>query len=105
MIFTRSFWKDTLERVIATFAQALLSALPASYVPGVTLPLRGALAVAGGAAALSLLKCLAASRVGDSDSAALLPDEGGADLPTIIIAAAVCIIVVTIAVLTGVLEH
>lgn len=105
MIFTRSFWKDTLERVVATAAQALLGALPASHVPGTVLPLRGALAVAGGAAVLSLLKCVAASRVGDSDSAALLPDEGGADLPTIIIAAAVCIVVITIAVLAGVLEH
>ncbi len=74
MIFTRSFWLDTLERVVATFSQTLLGALPASYVPGVTLPLRGALAVAGAAAGFSLVKCLAASRVGDSDSAALLPE-------------------------------
>jgi len=76
MIWSRKFWLDSAERVVATFSQALLGALPASYVPGVTLPLRGALAVAGGAAALSLLKCLAASRVGDNDSAALLPEEG-----------------------------
>lgn len=67
-MLTVKFLKDAAERVIATFAQALLAT-------GVVL--RGGwgvnLKVAGGAALVSLLKSVAASRIGDGDSATLVP--------------------------------
>lgn len=66
-------WKlwaaDTLERVLSTAAQAFLAAWA---VTGWT---EDTLFVTAGAAGLSLVKCLAALRVGAPDSASLLPAD------------------------------
>lgn len=66
---------DTAERVLATFAQAVLGLLPAAYLPHTHLPIGTILAGAGFAAAVSLLKCVAALKVGAPDSASLLPAD------------------------------
>lgn len=66
---------DTAERVIATFAQAALGLLPAAYLPHTHLPVGTVLAGAGFAALVSLLKCVAALKVGAPDSASLLPED------------------------------
>ncbi|GEM_PF-4945534 len=70
-IRTRTFWKDTAERVLATFLQVLLPALgieagvsgvhEASWMP--------ALSIAAAAAVLALIKCLIAGLTGGSPSA------------------------------------
>lgn len=71
---------DTAERVLSTAAQAFLGAL---VITGWSVD---SLIVAGTAAGVSLLKCLAALKVGAPDSASLLPadadppqDEGGVE--------------------------
>jgi hypothetical protein len=67
-MFTRQFLLDTLERAVATFAQALLGT-------GTVLDFSDGrvYAAAGIAAAICVLKCLAATQVGASDSGSLLP--------------------------------
>lgn len=69
-MFTRAFLLDTLERAIATFAQALIGA-------GTVLDFTDSrtYATAGIAAGLAVLKCLAATRVGAPDSGSLLPAQ------------------------------
>lgn len=64
-MFTLSFWKSTFERVLATFVQALLPLLVGANLFDVDWKV--ALGAAGSAAALSLLKCLAAAYVGPKD--------------------------------------
>lgn len=69
---------DTAERVLASFAGALLSYVT---VTGDALDLGAvnwatALSISGGAALASLLKALVASEFGDPNSAALLPAPG-----------------------------
>ena len=73
-MFSLKFWVDLAERALATFVQAFVAAL--LVVPGADLTDGGLLrtAAAGGiAAGLSAVKSVLASRVGDRDSAALLP--------------------------------
>ncbi len=72
MILSKAFWRDALERVIATGAQAVLAVLPTSLLPDVSVPWWSALVAGAFASALSLLKCLAASRVGDNSTASLI---------------------------------
>lgn len=62
-MWTVEFWKATAERVLSTFAQALLGAVGATSAEGVDWGL--SLKVAGFAALLALLKCLAASGIGN----------------------------------------
>lgn len=68
-LFTVKFWKDATERIVASFAGALLSA--GAILPGDFWNLKN-LEVAGGAALVSLLKALVATRVNDPDSASLV---------------------------------
>lgn len=66
------YWKDLGERVGWTFIQAFLAALPVAIVGADVDTAKGLLlaaVVAGGGAVLSLLKGLAARRVGLPDSA------------------------------------
>lgn len=65
---------DTLERAVTTFAEATLAVLPASYLPGVAIPWWAAFATGGFAALAAVLKCLAALKVGDPNTASLLPE-------------------------------
>ena len=74
-MFTRKFWKDTLERVVSSAVQGALVGWVGTDVLGQDWNL--ILGSAGGMAVLTLLKCVAASRMGETDSASLLPaDEG-----------------------------
>lgn len=73
---TKKFWADLLERVVRTFAQATLAALPASYLPGVVIPWWAAFAAGGFAAVLCALTCLAGTQVGSADSASFVPNVG-----------------------------
>lgn len=60
-IFTKAFLKDTAERVINTFAQTLVATLTVAGLGAAglnTISWTTALSVAGGAALLSLLKCV-----------------------------------------------
>lgn len=75
-LLTWKFWKDALERALATGVQAGVAAVPMST----TLVQRVDWAVIGGTAALAALlslgKSVIASRVGRSDSASLVdPDR------------------------------
>ena len=94
-LFSKAFWADTAERMVSTFAQAALAALPVGYLPGASIPWWAALAAGGFAALLCLLKCLAALKVGAPDSASLLPadvdppqDDGAGEVRTILLFAA-----------------
>lgn len=66
-LFTNAFLKDTVERVIVTFAQGYISA---AIVLGGILDI-DALKVAAGAAVLSFFKSIAASKIGNEESASL----------------------------------
>lgn len=73
-MWTKAFWKDTLERVIATAAQAALGVLVASGI--VAFGTWGTVAVIGTAALSALLKCLIAVLAkGDTQSPASLVGE------------------------------
>ena len=65
-MFNQRFIKDSLERGISTFAQAWVAAMA---IPG---PDWGdSLKIAGVAALISIAKAIAATRVGDSETASL----------------------------------
>ncbi len=81
-VFSRRFWRDTAERVISSAAQGFLVggglggvAEVADAVDARYLPWMAALGTAGGMAAATFAKCLAASRRGNPDDASLLRDE------------------------------
>ena len=65
-MFTQRFIKDSLERAVATFAQAWVAAMA---VPGPDW--MDALKVAGGAALVAIGKAVAATRVGDPETASI----------------------------------
>jgi uncharacterized membrane protein len=66
------FLRDAAERVVSTYLQAFLGLL---IVSGVTdLDAIQSAAIAAVPAALSALKALLATKFGDPDSAAMLPD-------------------------------
>lgn len=65
-LFNPRFIKDSLERGVATFAQAWAAAMA---VPGPDWA--DALKIAGVAALIAVAKAVAATRVGDSESASL----------------------------------
>lgn len=72
-MWTWTFWKDALERAVSTFAQTLLGAWGTDWaVDDVTLGWEGVLLTAGIAAGFSLLKSVAASRVGQPADASLV---------------------------------
>jgi hypothetical protein len=77
------FLRDTIERVVATFAVAFLALyIPSLLADGATaesltdVGTLGKAAVAGAAAALTLVKALVASRIGNPNSASLDPEVG-----------------------------
>jgi len=68
-----AYWKDVAERVTATFVEAFAGVAAVNLGNGLTLKEASiAAAVAGVIAALSLAKSIAASFIGDSDSASLI---------------------------------
>ena len=68
-MFTRKFAIDLAERVLFTFLQAYASGALLNLTGVMTLDGQKALVIAAGAATLSALKGLLASRVGDETSA------------------------------------
>lgn len=66
-----NYLKDLAERALASFAGGALSVTGLDAVNVLNLDWKAALGVGGGAALVSLLKALAARRVGDPESASL----------------------------------
>lgn len=76
-MFTKLFWKDALERAVSTAAQAAGAAILALGATGlVDLDFKMVGSVAGLAALLSVLKSVAATKLGDKESASLAPSIG-----------------------------
>lgn len=71
-MFTRLFWKDTVERVVSTAAQTALAIVTADQFDVKSFNVEDGLIVVGLAAAASFLKALVADRVGSSVSPASL---------------------------------
>jgi len=78
-MFTKLFWKDAAERAIATFAQTIIAIIavlaPTSDLTLMQINYLPVLAVGGVAAALSVLKSLAAARKAGTDTASLVVDS------------------------------
>ena len=77
-MWTVLWWRDAAERAVATAAEAgagllLVDALPVGVL---AVDWRAGLSLVASAALLSVLKSLAASRIGDPDSASLVPSVG-----------------------------
>ena len=70
-MMSKQFWKDTAERAVGTFAQALLATL-AVGTPIWGLDWETGLGVSATAAAISILKSIVASTVGDKETASLV---------------------------------
>lgn len=68
-IWTAQFWKATAERAIATAAQSALAALGTDLIGVLDIDAVAVLSLAGGGAALSILKSIAATAVTGSPSA------------------------------------
>lgn len=72
-IFTAVFWKDTLERIVSTVAQAEVTVLGLSGATEVVkFSIETALLTAAFSAAACLLKCLAATGVSDPSTASMV---------------------------------
>lgn len=71
-MFTKKWWKDTIERVLSTAAQATIGMLAVDGAVG--LPAKGWWLGVGVPATASFLKCVVASQVGDHNDASLHPD-------------------------------
>lgn len=67
-IFTKTFWKRTLDRVVSTGAQYVLGTLGTAAVLTATIDWRAILIGAAFAAGLSLLKALAGSKIGNNSA-------------------------------------
>jgi hypothetical protein len=68
-MFSKKFLLDATERTIKTFVQAFAASL---VVTGLD-DWKSALAIGGGAGILAVASSIAGSKVGDEDSAAILP--------------------------------
>lgn len=73
-MFTKRFLLDLLERSVATFVQTFAGTLVGDgLLNNVHIPWSAKLAIAGTAGLGSVLKSLAATQLGASDSASVLP--------------------------------
>ncbi len=81
-MYTWSYARDLLERVLATFVQGFIGAITLDALVGED-PISGlyAAGVAGLAGVLSLLKGLVATQVGSQQSASLVPSIGPRPTP------------------------
>lgn len=68
-IWTAQFWKATTERAIATAAQSAIAALGTDLIGVLDIDAVAVLSLAGGGAALSILKSIAATAATGSPSA------------------------------------
>jgi hypothetical protein len=73
-MFTVKFWKDTAERTIRTFAQALLALIGTNAVAVTALDWPQMLAVSATAAVVAILTAIVATGVGDKGTPAFLPE-------------------------------
>lgn len=71
LYFKPSFWSDLSERVIASFGGGFLAALGVDQVGLLDISWQATLSFAGGTALVSLLKGIAAKKVGDPETAGL----------------------------------
>jgi hypothetical protein len=71
-MFTTRFWKDATERAAATFAQTLLALIGTNAVDIVTINFADAAIASIVAAAISVIKSLAALRMPGADGSASL---------------------------------
>ncbi len=69
---TKAFWISTLERMIKTFAQALLALFLTAQATILNVDWTQGLSVAGTAALVSLLTSIASSRIGPDNSPSLV---------------------------------
>lgn len=76
-LFTVPFWKDTLERTIGTFVQAGIAAVGADTLGIINVDWTQSASIAGLAALVALLKCIAAVTLNDETGASL-----GTTIPT-----------------------
>ncbi|MBU8830814.1 hypothetical protein [Mycolicibacterium goodii] len=90
-LFTRTFWRDTLERTVSSAAQGFLVGGGLAGIAATTdqvslhgFPWEAALAGAGGMAVLTVAKCLAAVKAGNWGTAsftrAVEPADAGTEL-------------------------
>lgn len=75
-MFTRTFWKDALERAVATAGQAALALLGADGFNLLHVDAADVLGVAAGGFVLAIIKALIASRIHNPDSASLVDLPG-----------------------------
>jgi hypothetical protein len=95
-MYTRRFWLDTFERTVATVAQTALAIVGVDYVSALAVNFAQGARVVAAAGVLTVLKCLAASKVG-AETAAMLPAEDGhADTALVTAVALVAIAVVAV---------
>ena len=102
-MFSPAFLKDLTERTLATFAEALAALLIAGNVGVLEVGWRDALSLAGMTALVSLLKGVAAYKLGDNATgASLLSDppprveRGASDVVVILVAVVVVIVVLAL---------
>lgn len=78
-MFNSIFWKDAAERVIVTFAEAILALLlVAPQTPLLTFDWPSAIGVGATAAVISFLKAVVATQIKSTVSpASLAPDDRG----------------------------
>jgi hypothetical protein len=67
-----TYLKDLAERAVSSFAGGVLSVIGLDAVNVLSLDWKAAVGIGGGAALVSVLKAVAARRVGDPESASLL---------------------------------
>jgi len=72
-MWSKKFWRDATERALSTAAQSALLVLGAGAMPGdvINADWKNIAGFAAGGAGLALLKAVAASNVGTSNSASL----------------------------------
>lgn len=78
-MFTRLFWRDTVERVVSTMAQALLALLLTDGFDLLTFDWKAGLSVVVTAGVISLLKAIVADKLSKNtiSPASLAPDDKG----------------------------
>ena len=72
-MFTSKFWRDAAERALSTAAQSALLVFGADQMDAISADWATVAGFALGGAVLSLLKAVAAAKVGNEDSASLDP--------------------------------
>lgn len=75
-MFTRSFWKDMVERVVSSAAGGALTALGLDFVNILDADWKVIAGSAAGTGLISLLKALAAHQLNDPNSASLVDLPG-----------------------------